>query len=180
MIPRIFDGKDVVICAGGPSLAGFDFGSLADRNVIAINRAHEVLPRATVLWWTDARYWRRAGDALLAHAAPWKATGNFEYRLKELPRQIEQYLFTGAMGFDEDREHLRHGFNAAYAAIHLAVHLGAARITLLGVDLKPSGCAPFEGLAPILAAKRIEVVNGSPTSALTVWRRCSAADALSR
>lgn len=207
MIPRIFDGQDAIIVAGGPSLKGFDFGLLAGRNVIAINRAHEFVPGATVLWWTDARYWRRAASTLMTHAAPWKATGNLEYELAELPWRgggVHQYLFTGATGFDENPEHLRHGWNSAHAAAHLAAHAGARRIILLGVDLRhdgtpagrnfhsgydepgvlPDGVAmwrtAFETLAPILATKGIEVINGSPDSALTVWPRCSPADAVSR
>lgn len=191
MIPRIFDGGEAVIVAGGPSLKEFDFRQLADRNVIAINRAHKFLPRAKVLWWTDARYWRRAGASLRDHPARWKATGNLEYRLKELPRTgIEQYLFTGATGFDECPEHLRHGWNSTYAAMHLAAHLGAKSIILLGVDLQhvagKVACdadkwrVSFNTLAPILAAKNIAVINGSPNSALTVWPRHSVEDALSR
>jgi hypothetical protein len=84
------------------------------------------------------------------------------------------------------------------------VHLGAKRVILLGVDLR-HGDSPltrnfhsgygvgapeaeavekwrtsFEGLAPILKAMGVEVVNGSPNSALTVFPRCSVEDSLSR
>lgn len=204
MIPRIFEGSDAIIVAGGPSLRGFDFGALRGRNVIAINRAHEYIPGATVLWWTDARYWRRSSESIMAHSAPWKATGNYEYKVRELPKTVEQYLFTGADGFDEDADCLRHGWNGAYAATHLAAHLGAKRIILLGVDLRHDGTqngrnfhtgyeigpipadtmdrwkASFATLAPIMAEKKIEVINGSPESALTVWPRTTAWDALSR
>lgn len=208
MIPRIFDGQDAVVVAGGPSLAGFDFSRLAGRNVIAINRAHEFIPTAPVLWWTDARYWRRARASILAHDARWKATGNLEYQLRELDPSVTQYLFTGAEGFDPDPDCLRHGWNGAYAATHLAAHLGPRRIILLGVDLRHGGSAKsrnfhsgypenyggapppdetlerweaaFSTLAPILAAMGIEVINGSPTSALTIWPRCPIEDALSQ
>lgn len=195
----------MVVCAGGPSLKGLDLAALlASRNVIAINRAHEFLPFARVLWWTDARYWRRAARSLIDHDAPWKATGNLEYHKRELPlMDVQQYLFTGADGFDENPEHLRHGWNSAYAATHLAVHLGARRIVLLGVDLRHDGTpagrnfhsgygvgpppddtmekwkASFSTLAPILAAKGVEVINGSPDSALTIWPRRTVQDALS-
>lgn len=203
MIPKIFEGGDAVIVAGGPSLRGFDFKRLEGLPVIAINRAHEFLPHATLLWWTDAKYWRRSNESLLAHGARWKATGNLEYRMQELPRTIEQYLFTGPTGFDENHEHLRHGWNSAYAATHLAAHLGARRIILLGVDMRHDGAptgrnfhsgygtavqpddtlelwkTSFSTLAPIMAEKGIEVINGSAESALTVWPRMSPGDALS-
>ena len=203
MIPRIFEGDTAVVVAGGASLRGFDFSLLRNRRVVAINRAHEYLPDADVLWWTDARYWRRAYMTLQAHAAPYKATGNIEYHRHELPPGVTQYLFTGPDGFDEHPEHLRHGWNSAYAATHLAVHLGAKKIVLLGVDLTHDGTragrnfhsgydtlpipaetmerwkASFSTLAPILAAKDVEVINGSPNSALTIWPSCTPADALS-
>lgn len=202
-LPRVFEGASIGIVAGGPSLRGFDFNLMADRRVVAINRAHEFLPAAELLWWTDAKYWRRASHSLLTHRAAWKATGNLEYQRQELPALVTQYLFTGADGFDDHPEHLRHGWNSAHAATHLAVHLGTRRIVLFGADFRHNGVlstehfhsgygeAPplpeavdrwkgaFSKLAPILAAKGVEVINASPDSALTVWPRCSIADGLS-
>lgn len=210
MIPRIFDGQDAVVVAGGPSLRGYDLGAmLAGRNVIAINRAHEVIPDAPVLWWTDARFWRRAKTSLLAHSAPWKATCDEEYRRGELPPEVHQYKFSGTDGFDPNPARLRHGWNSAYTATHLAMHLGARKIIWLGVDLyhdgTPSGRnfhsgygepqhenvpppetesltrwkQAFYGLFAILEYRGVKIVNGSPNSALRWWPRCTPEDALS-
>lgn len=203
MIPRVFEGQCVYIVAGGPSLKGFDFDILNSKSVLAINRAHENCPHARVLWWTDERYWRKAAASLNAHPAHWKATCKDEYGPNDLPPWVHQYTFTGAEGFDENPAALRHGYNSAYAAMHLAIHLGAHKIVLLGVDMRhgPKGETHFHSghtvecdrataetfkdlmipsfatLAPALAARQIEVVNASPDSMLTVWPRCSLEDA---
>ena len=195
MIAPVFEGKSVAIVAGGPSLTGFDFGLFAPRMTLAINRAHEFLPRACVLWWTDASYWRRARESLTAHAAAAKATGNIGYRASdELPASVHVCRLTGLSGFDPDPECLRHGNNSAYAAMHLAAHLGARRIVLFGVDMKhgADGRSHFHGgydqtlrartlersmlpyfasLQKPLDARGIEVLNASPHSALKVWPR---------
>lgn len=202
-IPRIFDGETVFVCASGPSLIGFDYSRLAGRNVIAINREHEVIPTAQVLWWSDARYWRGeiegrpTRDSLMGHAAPYKATCQMDYRpTDELPPEIIEYRFTGTRGFDPDPRCLRSGNNGAYAATHLAAHLGAKRIVLLGVDMRYGAKGQshrhtghgmmhaeatlttlmlphFRTLAEPLAERGVEVINASPDSALTIWPRCS-------
>jgi len=45
----------------------------------------------------------------------------------------------GVAGFDERLTHLRTGSNSGYAATHLAIHLGAARIVLCGFDMRTVG-----------------------------------------
>lgn len=196
MIPRIFEGGAVIIVAGGPSLRGFDWRRLKDKNVIAINRAYEVVPSALVLWWSDAKFWFHHREGLLAHRAPWKATCNLNYGSEPPPPEIHQYRFTGHKGLDPDEGCLRSGNNSAFAAIHLAVHLGALDIVLLGADMKhgPHGETHFhtghgvqhqedtltelmlpwfDSLAAPLAARGITVTNASVDSALTTWPRCT-------
>lgn len=196
MIPRIFEGEPVIIVAGGPSLKDFDFDRLAGKNVIAVNRALEFVPTAQVLWWTDAKFWFHNSVKILAHPAPWKATCTINYGGIELPETIHRYRFTGHKGFDPDPGCLRSGNNSTYAAMHLAAHLGPSAIILLGLDMKhgPLGETHFHGghgvlhlaetltqlmlpwfqtMAPHLAERQIRVLNASPDSALTLWKRCS-------
>jgi len=203
VIPLIFDAKTVWIIAGGPSLSGLDFTRLTGKPTIAINRAHERLPDATLLWWSDVIFWRRHCDALLAHAAPYKATALHDYPAEDFPPEdvVHRYKFTGCTGFDEDLGQIRHGNNSTYAAMHLAVHLGAKKLVLLGCDMRhtkdgrthwhdgyPAPAQPetlaqlmlphFKTLAPALAARGVEVLNASPDSALVVWARCSIEEGL--
>lgn len=200
-IPRIFEGQAVAIVAGGPSLRGFDWEQLRGVPAIAINRAYEVMPFAPVLWWSDVRFWQQHQGGIERHTAIWKATCQVGYQAIELPSWVTQYRFTETGGFDPDPKNLRSGNNSAYAAIHLAAHLGAARQVLLGVDMRhgPAGethfhdghglphlqenmanyMLPFfDTLAPPLAALEIEVINASEQSALKIWPRCSIEEGL--
>lgn len=211
MIPRIFEGETAFVVAGGPSLKGFSFDRLRGRNTIAINRAHEFLDDARVLWWSDARYWRKARETLMAHAAPYKATCQMQYDPADaVPAEVHVYQFSGLDGFDSRPGYLRHGNNGAYAALHLAAHLGARRIILLGVDMRHGragethfhdGYEPmsktmretheqntltrlmlpyFRTLVKPLAELGIEVLNASPESRLDCWPRVSIDEGLSR
>lgn len=198
MIPPIFQGQAVVICAGGPSLRGFDFRRLSGLNTVAINRAHEFIPDAKILWWSDARYWRRARETLMAHSAPYKATCHLDYYPQDaVPDSVHVYRMTGVNGFDEDPYCLRSGNNSAFAALHLVAHMRPRLIVLLGIDMGhgPHGESHFHdghgetyhrpdlmrnymlphfgSLAKPLADRSIEVINASPNSAVTCWPRCT-------
>lgn len=201
-IPRIFEGQAVALVAGGPSLRGFDWGRLRGYPVVAINRALEVLPFASLLWWTDARFWRHHREAILQHRAIWKATCQVHYHESDaLPAHIVQYRFTGHQGFDPDPRCLRTGNNSSFAALHLLGHLGTRRVVAFGLDMKhgPKGethyhsghgimhqeetltrlmLPYFASLAAPLAALGMEVINASPESALTTWPRCSIEEGL--
>jgi hypothetical protein len=123
------------------------------------------------------------------------------YMPGELPTEIHEYQFTGLTGFDDRPGCLRHGNNSAYAAMHLAAHLGASALILLGVDMQhgPAGQTHFHGghghkhfaetlkntmlpyfasLAPALAERGIRVLNASIGSALRVWPRCTIQEGL--
>lgn len=197
-IPRIFEGRTVCIVAGGPSLAGFRWGDLTLANVIAINRAYEVLPFAKMLWWGDASFFRQHKTGLWSHGCYYKATFKHGYGQDEIPEWVTTYRVSGREGFDPDPACMRTGNNSTYAAMHLCAHLGAKRIVLFGVDMKWSGdrthwhdgygTAPipgmledkmrplFAGLVQPLAERGIEVINASPDSALDLWPRCSLSD----
>jgi hypothetical protein len=94
------------------------------------------------------------------------------------------------------------GGNSGFQALNLAVQFGAMRIILIGFDMNEAAGAHWYGrntwhmannpdetsfrrwiksmemAAPILTARGIEVVNASPTSALTGFRKASLGAAL--
>jgi hypothetical protein len=86
---------------------------------------------------------------------------------------------------ERTRTGLRTGSNSGYQAINLAVHLGAARIILLGYDMKGThffgkhrdGSVPpfqaclrlFPTLVKPLAALGIPVINATRSTALTTF-----------
>lgn len=139
LIPPIFkDSECVYIVGGGPSLKGFDFERLRNKEVVAINKSYEVCPFAKLLWWTDDRFGRIHYEALTSHPAPWKAAGRTKVVRFEYPKnaQFHFYRFTGLQGFEDKPWGLRHGNNGGYASLHLAVKLGAKNVILLGYDMK--------------------------------------------
>jgi hypothetical protein len=108
--------------------------------------------------------------------------------------QAKRLRCTGESGLDSDPACLRHGSGSGYQAIHLAYHLGAARIVLLGYDLHVTGtlvrwrqrhasAAPeaqervmrdimlpqFRTLLQPLKRANVTVVNATPNSSLQVW-----------
>jgi hypothetical protein len=171
-----------------------DFDALRDsgQRVIAINDAIFEFPDADLLYFCDRSWWdgefgRR--DRVEKLGIPfWRVTLE-----NEIPG-VFRLRNTGATGFDDDPQCLRHGSNSGYQAIHLATHLGAARIILHGFDmrivrgelhamarrerqdaagfgrvLREEMFPKFQTLVQPLLERSVEVVNATPGSALTCW-----------
>ena len=130
-------GETAVILAGGPSLRGFNPHSIAGRGarVMCINDSWKLYPWADAFYFCDTAWWRTNGEhsaySIFTECA-W-VTGNWDFR--DHPR-VAALQFSGQEGFDPDTRYLRTGSNSGYQAIHLATHYGAARILLLGYDMR--------------------------------------------
>ena len=192
--------RPVYVVAGGPSLRGFDWRRLDGRQVVAINRAYEVLPDAAMLWWSDAGFWRRNRQPIHAHRAPLKATVALPEDRFAYPLDVTIYRATGVDGFDGTTGAIRHGCNSGYAAIHAAAGLGARRIVVMGLDMRHEGAMThwhtghgmlhvertlrdrmlphFASLAAALSARGVEVVNASPASLVDCWPKAALDDVL--
>jgi hypothetical protein len=175
---------ETVVCVGtGPSLTAADVDACLGRaRVIAINDAYRLAPWADVLYAADAKWWR------------WhRGAPTFQGRKLTIAPQPEAWpglgvlRNTGAEGLECDPTGLRTGFHSGYQAINLAVHLGAARIVLLGYDLRGThffGAHPDGTVPPFVAAQRalatlaapltaagIAIVNATRDTALTCFPR---------
>lgn len=188
-VPRLFPGSTIVCIGGGPSLAVGDVNQCrGTARVIAVNDAYRLAPWADVLYACDPKWWKW-------HPAAASFAG-LKYGLarasEAFPAGVETLKNTGADGIERSPSGLRHGRNSGYQAINLAVHLGAARILLLGYDMKadPTGkthwfgehpdravspyhmfVQAFNGLQEELTALGIEIVNCSRWTALTQFQR---------
>lgn len=180
------------VCLGtGPSLTADDVDACRGRaRVIAVNDAYKLAPWADVLYAADAKWWRWHEG--VPGFTGWKYT--IEPQQESWPG-LGVFKNTGSDGLERDRGGLRTGFNSGYQAINLAVHLGAARIVLLGYDMRgqhffgkhPDDTVPpfaislplFQTLVRPLADLRVTVVNASRDSAITAFPRASLALALS-
>ena len=120
---------------GGPSLSQEQVEQLRGRaRVIAVNDAYKLAPFADVLYGCDWRWWRKHNGA--PDFAGLKVTlSNSRGHLDDYP-DIKVVENTGSEGPELEPTGLRTGRNGGYQAINLVVHLGAARILLIGDDMK--------------------------------------------
>lgn len=194
-VPRLWPGETVVILGAGPSLTVDDVAYVRGKaRVIAVNTSYQLAPDADCLWATDAKWWKW-------HKGVPEFAG-LKYSLERQGRQwpgVQVLRNTGDSGLDEDPSGIRHGRNGGYAAVNLAVHLGAVRILLLGYDMQrgPQGehhwhpdhpqrthspyavfLRNFETLVSPLRRLGIEVINCSRDTRLLCFPRMDLREAL--
>jgi hypothetical protein len=189
-VPRLWPGATIVCLGGGPSLTREDVDYCRGRaRVVAVNDAYRLAPWADVLYACDAKWWAWHQGvptftglkyALERQAATWPGVQVLEN--------------TGHDGLEPKPTGVKTGRNSGYQAINVAVHLGAARIVLLGYDMMrgpkdlehwfgnhPNGqrspylafAQKFACLVKPLQALGVEVINCSRRTALTVFPRQS-------
>lgn len=197
-VQKHWAGETCFVVAGGPSARDLP-PRLDGENLIVVNSSYRRLPLADYLFFGDARWWEEelcsheyelgtfGGDIVTCAAA---VTGPQVLRLKRInPPPLADDPGTVAM-----RK------TSLTGAINLAVHLGVARIVLVGADCKPGAdgrthhhaphpwpqtatcyaewIGELTAIAPALDARKVTVVNASPGSALTCWPIVSLEDAL--
>lgn len=194
-VAREWAGETVFVLAGGPSVADLDLSPLAGRRVIAINSAHLSWPMADIVFYADARWWTDLGSKESVRAARIVTTGAAGPASGLHLVKVEP---SPGIALDPCRVALRR--TSVSGAINLAVHLGAARVVLLGVDgglvngrrhhhgvkypwplvdrCFDEHRVELEALAPSVAAVGVEVLNCSPVSALRCWERIAFPEAL--
>lgn len=190
-VPRLFPGGTIVCIGTGPSLTQADVTYVRGKAtaVIAVNDAYKLAPWADVLFACDHKWWYWHKDA--AAFAGLKYT--LDPRAAHLPG-VCLLRNTGEVGLELQPIGLRNGRNSGFQSIGLAVHLGAARILLLGFDMKgdhyfghhPDQSRPpfavclkrFQTLVKPLRELGIEIVNCTPGSALKCFPMARLQDVL--
>jgi hypothetical protein len=188
-VPRIFAGKTVVIIGGGPSLDLKQVRKIAIAHAEGKIGAIAVNDAGFVCWFAD---WLHACDFKF-----WNWNKQSATRFPGIRTTLDEHVpagwaalikNTGREGFDENPSHCRTGSNSAYQAAHCAIHAGARKIVLVGVDQKlgpkgeshwygepPDRIVPhyetamipyWDGLKDALKAFGVEMVNATPGSAL--------------
>jgi len=188
VVARAFPGATIVCLGGGPSLTQADVDAVHGRAVvIAINDAYRLAPTADILYGCDARWWSWH-KGVPSFAGP---KFSIDPQARVWPGVVV-LRNTGTQGLERDPGGIRTGRNSGYQAVNLAVHLGAARIVLLGYDMSVGArgrthwfgdhpnriVSPYASMlrewptivAP-LAEAGVEVVNASRRTALTCFRR---------
>lgn len=188
-VPRLWPGSTVVCLGGGPSLTTDvrDFAVIRGRSrVIAINDAYRLAPWADALWASDKK-WIDWHDGVPSFTGPKYTISSHDTTDRPDWTVLRN---TGFEGLETDPTGLRTGFNGGYQAINLAVHLGAARIVLLGYDMAPNPDGPshwfgehpdkmpspyphmraaFDSLVTPLADLGIDIINCSRRTALKAF-----------
>jgi hypothetical protein len=186
-VPREFEGQTVVVMASGPSMCKRDADKVRDAGVpaIVVNETYRLAPWAWMLYAADWKWWARSPKAL-------EFTGHkvsVEAGKPHLP-QVKRLRNTGIDGFDPDPSCVRAGNNSGYQAVHIAIHTGAARILLLGFDMRGghwhgASYGPlrrdwinrFRALAWTISAK-VQIINCTPFSALDCFPKMPLDEAL--
>jgi hypothetical protein len=193
----IWKGQTVYLIGGGPSLKNFNWSSLKDKKTIAINKAIKTWPNADAAYWTDGRTWTWLQKEIKEFKGERFTIAPKAYTCKVniLKRGIKY-------GLETANDTLAHGNNSGYAAINLAIHLGATKIILLGYDMgitsegshfhdgypvnptsakiyKDQFLPGFDVLKNIIKGKGIQIFNACPTSKLKAFPIITIDEALS-
>jgi hypothetical protein len=172
-VPRCFEGATVVVLGSGPSLNARDVAKVRDLPTIAVNDAHLLAPWAWMLYAADWRYWGRSPSA--------RKFAGLKVSVEAYLPEVLRLRNTGIDGFDADPSCIRTGNNSGYQGLHIAIHTGAARVLLLGFDMKgghfngrPDGPLRRDWLPRFAALEflmrgRVEIINCTPQSALACF-----------
>jgi hypothetical protein len=138
-LPILWDGADVWIIGGGPSLRNFDPRILDGCNVVATNEAFEMFPEADALVFADVGWWQRRHEAVLdkfgVNGGLGLIIGRGPYRQVYRQQGALCIAFKSGLDWSEDRRMLG-GNNSGLIAINAAWLMGAKRCYLLGFDNK--------------------------------------------
>lgn len=191
----------VVIVGSGPSAIDAPIGiAKGAAKVVAINDSWRLVPWADLLYACDGRWWRTNGGMTKFEGL--KVTSDLDMHADCLKwgihfvrcnRQTDTLVMRpGVVGW---------GGNSGFQALNLAVQFGARHIILVGLDMHlsdgihwhPPRDVPLhdpseinikrwrraiDGLAPSLKALGANVINCSPTSALTSYPKQTLQQAL--
>lgn len=190
-IPRLWPGETIAIIGGGPSLTPQQVNACKGKcRVIAINDSLQLAPWCDIHYFCDSKWWN------WHHEKSWFT----DYKGIRVTMENKDLCADGAIkgirnagidGWCEDPTGLHTGQNSGYQCVNMALHLGATRILLLGIDMReieidgemkkhwfgdhPDKTYPdiyrqmtqhFKKAAPALVERGIEVINCTPGSAL--------------
>lgn len=181
-VPREWQGETVFIIAGGPSVTQEQVDRLRGRKVIAIKLSCEKCPRADILFFADGVWFKK-------HKAVTRAFAGRVVTVAKLPDQDKILILrkneVPGLCSKPDETFVRR--TSVTGAINLAVHLGAKKIVLLGIDGKTGHGGrthhhtphelpkrhgffdeqrkDFEALVPGLKSAGVEVFNTNTESA---------------
>lgn len=147
-VQKLWAGQTCAILASGPSMnrevarqvreSGCRVIAVNDQG-IPKNGKPAMAPWADILYASDATWWhnmRREALEFAGRKVTIATQGNVTP--STIAPDVHMMGHGGIAGFDERPTYLKTGSNSGYAATHLAIHLGCARIVLCGFDMHGS------------------------------------------
>lgn len=141
--PRYFDRQTVVVAASGSGLTTAVAEQVRASSVatIVVNDAVFLMPWANVLYAADGAWWSHHCGVPDFKGKRWSVLDPIEaYRPAKLQLAVDHdislLLPAQVDEFSHDRTVLTLGRNSGLQAINLAMHFGAARIVLVGFNMK--------------------------------------------
>lgn len=189
----------MLLVGTGRSLCGFDFTRLRGLGtVVAVKESILDLPFADACFGLDLHWMKRRHD-LLADIARrmevYLATVEHQENIQQTPIDGVTYLRRlRSGGLSLDPYYIQSGGTSGYGALNLAVLKRAREIVLFGFDYTsdhycherypgqstahnsahwPKWAECFRDVLPTLSKLGVNVINASPTSNLTVFKRFS-------
>lgn len=187
--PRLWPGETVFVLASGPSVNAIDLSLLKGRRVVAVKSSWLMYPAADVLFFADGRWWKQP------ELRPKAFAGMVVTTAAEIgdPSVLKLRKVTPT-ALSSDPGSVALARTSTTGAINLAVHFGAARIVLLGVDGKLAAdgrrhchglkwpwtkgaeprsfedqAAEYRAIAPSARKLGVEIVNANPDSAINAF-----------
>lgn len=176
-----WSGETVVCIGGGPSLNQDDIDHVqrSGCRVIAINDAYRVASWADILYACDLKWWRwhQGVEGFKGQRITSSEHAALEFDVDYLPG-------TAGLGLSDDHSLIHYGSNSGFQALNIAYLKGAARVLLLGYDMRihPNGASHWFGDHPdkirstydnwfqyfneAAEQNKVDIINVTPGSAL--------------
>lgn len=140
-------GETVFVVASGPSIASVDFDRLRGRKIICTNSSYERVPFCDFIFFGDGRWWEAHKAALVGFKGH-IVTVSGVAKSKRLLRLKRIKPTSPATGFAAARDSLASQRTSTQGSLNLAAHLGAAKIGLIGADMKRADDGRSHGHTP--------------------------------
>lgn len=121
------------IVATGSSLQGFGFTGLQKYDCIAVNAAFRLVPWFKHLVAVDREFYLNNLSSLKSHIGKLHCIELYSDDPVKDELRVNKWQSRKPVGYDE-YPYVCHGYNSAYTAINISIHLGYTDIRLLGFD----------------------------------------------
>jgi hypothetical protein len=208
VIPRDWVGEVAYVVGGGTSVQLADVQSLQERgkNVIAVNSSYRIALFADILYFADERWWTREitleDHKLREFLGQVWTVSRISKDIQDVKLKRLRRVKPEVQGLALSPDTVTMEWTSVQSAINIAMHKGADRVVVLGLDNQPSPSDPqrfhhhaeypwphrlstwqykYDNLAhavPVLEQQGVKVFNASPISTIDFWPVVTVAETL--